>query len=500
MTGLTVRDAQLEVWHQNADRSNYGDPEDPPDAVVDPGDLQSITVKSRADELLDDAQLDLHHPTDSELRLGDRVRYSATVATRGGEPYGEGTYGETTYGGGVVDVEWVGRVEPTRTTRDDISHGTQATDATDWVGGVLAERSITGAYVDEDIGAIIRDIVRTKASEVDASAVPDLGETTDAFFQNRDCWDAIVGLAATADVLITAESNRLNVTPIGDLTPSFQLEPNDYGLPWSTDVDDDVSNVVRVDSGVNRQLEAAAETVDGWERVTDSNRLTYRLRARKSQIHSLELRVRSDDTSEDGLRVRLQADEGGGPIAINDDDSDIISSTADADDLPGEGWKTWFLSDHTLPERSPWLIVETDGPDGHDVALSDVTAGDPTFRSYYPHRLNFEATHSASIEEYGSREIRIERDNLETLAATRDAARSELRRRAWPTKTIQFPARSGRAHTLEPGDVIRVDRPDERAVGDFIVVERAQVFDASTVAVETEITATWRKGVLAPEI
>lgn len=498
MTQVTIRTAELEVWHQNVDRDNYGNPEDPPDAVVPAGNVESVTTESRADEVIDEAQIDLRHPVDADLRLGDRVRFTATLSDSTGQAYSEGMYTFGGYGGRPIEVDWIGRIEPTRATRNSVATGSLATDASGWVGGVLKDRTITASYTDEDIGAIIRDIIDRKAPEVSAEYVPDLGETTDVFFQSRDCWDAIVGLAARGDVLITVRGHELHIDELDTLNSLFTLEPRDYELPWKTDVDDDVNNVVRVDSGVSRQLEDADETVDGWTQVTDSNRLTQRLRARKSEIHSLELRVRKD--SGDDLRVRLQADEGGAPVAINDDDSDIQSERRDSSSLPGEGWQTFFLSDHTLPDRDPWLIVEAGGPDGHEVALADTTTEAPTYRSYYPHPINFEVSSNESINQYGVREVRIERDNLETQTAARDAARSELARRAFPTKTIQFNAASPRAHSLKPGDVVTVDRPEENATGEYIVIERSQSFDADTVSLETEITATWRKGILAPNV
>lgn len=500
MTQVTVRDASIEVWHQDVSRDDYGNPEDPPDTVVDAGDLVSVQTEARADKALDEGKIDLRHPTDVDLRLGDHVRFRATLGKSGEQTYGSGMYTFGGYSGAPVELDWHGRIEPARITRNNVSSGTVATDAAGWVGGILKDRSITASYTGEDIGYIIRDIVDRKAPEVSAEYVPNFDETTDAFFQSRDCWDAIVGLAATADVLIMVRGHELHVEPIDNLNPLFQLEPRDYGLPWKTDIDDDVNNIVRVDSGVSRQLEDADETVDGWTRVTDTDRVTERLRARKSEIHSIEIRVRRDDDSDDDLRVRLQADEGGAPVAINDDDSDIQSERRSDGDLPGEGWQTFFFADHTLPDRDPWLIIEAGGETGHEVALADTASTAPTFRSFYPHPINFEVSSNDSINKYGVREIRIERENLETQTAARDAARSELARRAYPTKTIQFPAQSPRAHSLEPGDVVTVDRPEEGAVGEFIVVERSQTFNADTIAVETDITATWRKGVLAPNV
>lgn len=497
---IPVTYAELSVWHQNVPRSNLGDPSDDPDAVVTDRAIKAVTIDSRASDILDEAKIDLHHPgrgreDEYDLRLGDRVRFLAEVDIGDAGDYGE-EYG-TLYGGTKRQIEWVGRIQPRNVGRENARKGTISADGTDWVGGVLTERTITGTYVEEDVGAIIRDIIAETASEVDASGVPDLGVTTDAFLQSRDVWDAVISLAARADALLMQDGWQLVVEPITNLTRRFALTAADYNLPVETTTEDRVHNVIRVDSGVSRQLEAADEEQASYETVTATNRLTRRIRARKSQIHSLEIYVQDTDSTDD-LNVRLQADEGGAPVAIGDEDSDIVNTSVDSGTLPvTEGWVTAWIPDHTLPDRDPWIIVEAAGSTGQDVSVT--SAGELTYRSYYPHPLNFEASDAASIREYGQRELRIERKNLQTLAATRDAVQAELARRAWPMKTIEFEAASPRAHTLEPGDIIAVDIPEVDAVGDFIVVERSHAFDASRNNLQTDITAEWRKGILAPQ-
>lgn len=491
---ITVVDARLEVWHQNSDRSNLGavSAEDSPDDVIPVEDLEAVSISSRAGDVNDEVQIDVSRGA-HDLRVGDRVEFTATIAAYSGAAYGE-DYGKG-YGGNLRYVDWTGRVQPTNEKIEDVQHGQISVDATDWPGGVLGERKVTAAWVDEDVGAIIRDIVRRTASEVDASGVPDLGVTTDQFMQSRDAWDAVVGLAAKGDVLVTQTGNRLEVTPIPSLDSEFVLDPRDYLLPFDTQTEDRIKNVVRVDSGVSRQLETDHGDVSGVERVTDTTRLTHRLRARKSEIHSVELYVERDPDSEDPLKIRLQADEAGAPVAVDDQNSDIVSASWEAENLPAEGWKTFFFPDHTLPDRDPWAIVEAGGEVGHDVGVHD--PGDFAYRSYYPHPLNFEVTDTESIDEYGVREIAVEKDNLETISATRDAAYAELARRAWPQKTISFDALSPRVHTLEVGDVFTIENPDLATPGEYIVMELSRTFDASTVTLTTTVTATWRKGVLA---
>lgn len=478
MPGVTVTDASLEVWHANTPD------DDTPDRTLNGGALDAVSIDERAQDVMDESAIDIDEAgvdVPDALRVGDRARFNVTVH--------EG--GSTTR-----QIQWTGRIKPVTNARDDVAPGTLAADAADYVGSIIADRTITGAYVGEDVGAIIRDIVENKASEVDASGVPDLGITTDEFFDSTDAWDAIVALAARGDALIRQDGTQLLIDPIDSLPFAFALEPSDYTLPWETKTDDDIKNVVRVDAGTNRKEEESQLTQTAYERVTESSRLTHRLRARKSEIHSVDLWTRQVSSNED-LIVRLQADEGGAPVDINDEDSDIESASWDADNVRNEDFTAVFFPSHDLPDRDPWMIIETGGSEGHDIGIDDST-GEPTYTSFYPHPLTYEATDTESIAEYGQREISVDRDNLETITAAQDAVDQELARRAWPRKTIKFEANSPRAHALAPGDRIDVDNPSEDAVGEFIVMETSHTFDATTVQLDTTITASWRKGILAP--
>ncbi|WP_331232703.1 hypothetical protein [Natronorarus salvus] len=507
---VTVTDAELRVWHQDqlAEGDDEADADPDPHTIIGTDGLRSVEFAAHADTLKDEASIECYHPSAGgpdllyDLRVGDRIEFHGLISTPvgGSETWGEGTWGEGVWGGGddgIPDVRWMGRVQPTETSRDQIGrhNGSLSADATDWCGDILSNRKITGSWVGRDAGAVIRDIVRRKASEIDASEIPDIGDDVEVYYASKDCWDAVTELAALGDGLLLQEGRKLLLEPIEGLGPAIELTHDDYYLPWQTHTDNDVKNVVRIDSGESRQIEHEQGVQDDLERVTSESRITHQLRARKSRVHSVDLYVDAESDDED-LKVRLQADEDGEPVAIDDEDSDIDSAEWSASDLPSGGWQSFFFSDEILPDRDPWMIIETEGDEGHDIGVRE--DGVPTYTSFYPHPVNFEATDSASIADYGAREIPIEKDNLRTLTAARDAAIAELRRRAYPTKTISFPARSPRAHLLEPGDLISVDEPGENAVGEFIVVETARTFDSDRVRLETEITATWRKGVLAP--
>lgn len=213
---------------------------------------------------------------------------------------------------------------------------------------------------------------------------------------------------------------------------------------------------------------------------------------------SVELWVdRVESEAGDELRVRLQSDEGGAPIAPNDGDSDISSTTWEYDNLPSGDWKDFFFDEHTLADRDPWLIIEAGGETGHDIGFS--AADELAYRSYYPHPLTFEVQDNDSVRRYGPREQMIERGTLKTLAATRDVANSELARRAWPEKTVEFDVASETGHYIAPDDVTTLDVPGSRVNGEYIVTEVQHTWDSGSVVLDTSVSATWRKGVLAPQ-
>lgn len=492
---IPIRGSKIELYQGHDDRPNV---DEDPDTVIPGSEISSVEISARTDEVMDEASIVLHNPSGkytNEYPIGsaDRIEFRAPMGE--GVEYGGGVYGGGVYGGSY-GVAWTGRVTSTSAVRDSYDLGAVELSARDYPADILSERTITNSYIDRDVGAMIRDICDRKATEVDASNIPDLGVKTDAKYSSVNCWDAVLELAARADATVIPRGQALNVKPIAELPYAWDLESTDYRFPLKVSTDDDVKNIVRVDSGENRKVEQEQPTVDtdSFERVTDTQRITKRLRARKSEVHSIELYVRRDADEE--LRVRLQSDEGGQPVAVDDSDSDIASTSWDADNLPADTWKTFFLPTHTLADRDPWLIIESGGEVGHEIGHN--ATGELAFRQFYPHPLNFEVQSSDSIREYGPQEVRIEKENMKTLSATRDAARAELARRAWPTRTVEFDVASERGHLLEPGNRVYINEPREGVDGEYIVTEVNRTWDSENVVLHSSITAEWRKGVLAP--
>lgn len=492
---IPTRDARIDVY-QGHDRQPNVDED--PDVTIPGSDIEGIQISTRTDEIMDDVSIALRNREDiytQEYPLQQADRITFAVPMEGEVAYGGGMYGGVSWGG-PYHITWTGRIIDVDKSRESPDAAFIDIKARDYPADILSNRQVTNAYIGEDVGAIIRDIVRRKAPEVDRSHIPDLGYVTDAKYSSADCWDAILDLSARADAIVRPEGQALHIDTVDSLPYRFEVEDRDLYSPIDTSSDDTIKNIVRIDSGENRKLEDEQPTVDAgsFVRVDEGGRITVQLRARKAQVHSVDLYVQSV-SEDDSIELRLQSDEGGSPVDIEDTDSDLASASWGPDNLPDDGWKAFFFDEHTLADRDPWLIIES-GETGHD--LGHNAQGDLAYQSYYPHPLNFEVSEPDSIDEYGMREIRIERANLKTLTAVRGAARSELARRAWPTKAVEFDARSERAHYLEPGDRIDVNRPEDDVAGEHIVTDVARTWSAGRTVLETSVTAEWRKGVLAP--
>lgn len=520
---IPLTSAELHIFHPG--NRTVDDPDRTISATT--GDIKSFEVSHRLGEVLAEASVSLHNhdgtytatgrgrafgegdfgsgpfggtleeSREGAIRIGDRVRIDFELGASG--VYGD-EYGSTEYGSAPVPPSWTGVVEPIETTRKTAGTADLSFDATDFAGGILSYRTITDHYDNRDVGYIVRDICSRKAPEIDTDPINDFGVTTDISYSAKNCWEAVKELAALADAVPRHSGRELHIDAVGNLPFAFEVGARDILLPLkSKQTPDQLHNIVRVEAGRAQFLEVDRNTFDSWTRVTDSSRETIQVRARKARIERVEVYVQTDGTAENGIKVRLQADEGGAPVAPSDPDSDIMRGVSkDVEELPDtEGWVAFQLEDHILPDRGPWILIEGEGATGHDIGLQ--SDGDPMLKTTYSAPRNYEVNNNESIRKYRARQKQIERDNLTTLGATRDAAEMELRRRSWPRETISFGARSRRAHALKPGDLIDIWRSRDGAYGRYVVVERDISVDVSSnpVNLKTELTAMSRDGLLA---
>jgi hypothetical protein len=234
---------------------------------------------------------------------------------------------------------------------------------------------------------------------------------------------------------------------------------------------------IRVEGGIDdtNLIDDSQETVTTYDTVTNSSRKQYQVSVRKPEISKVDIYTRALSGSNAKVRVRLQADSGGAPVAPNDSDSDIVSATAE--NAPGDtgDWQTIPFGGHTLPPTGdPWLLVEADGEDGVEVGVDG--GGTVAFRAYFPKPVIVSRTDPEADETFLAHERSTNNDALTSFAAADDLAQAELARQAVARTAVDATALSTRAHELRPGDLVDLDEPWANAEGLHVVTDRQQSF------------------------
>lgn len=467
-----IADAELDVYKPG---------EDMPFVTIPGDDLPGVEIDERIQDAMDSGELaitnhDALYSTDYEITTGDKLVFRVQLAE------------ET----GLTDY-WTAIVrDPTDVLEGG---GRQRLDigATDFVFTILSWRlayeSLESAPISGSQDAIL-DSLLSDAPEIDTSQVSTISQTTDGFYNGRDLLSIITeDLAPIADAVVGQDGTSLVFKPLSNVTSKYTLTPSDFrGEIEISRVDDDVANLVRVDGGTDHDSDASQETQSSYERVTDTSRLTTQVPTRKSEIDRIQVYTRVDDTSSDGLTVRLQADRNGSPVAVDDQTSDIARKTLDDEFLATDGWTTFLLPSHTLPPQSyPWLIIEADGDTGHDIGVDG--SGVPAYRAEYPFPLLARIPDADSQSEYRRRDYRIKDDSLNSFPSVRDKARSYLRHHNDPERTVSGEAESIRAHQLSPGEAVDMQEWGRVGLsGTWVCRERATEFDGSTNRLSTTLT------------
>jgi len=366
-----------------------------------------------------------------------------------------------------------------RDVTDTLEGGTRqalGVELTDFVFSVLSFRTVDAAFEAEDAGAIVDGLVAGAAPELDRSQIQTLGVDTDIIAQGRTLLDVIVeDIAPIGDAVLGHDKTSLVVKPLQDVNSAMTLTPSDLHAPVEvTAVDDNIANRARVDGGVDHAVDSEQLTQSATARVTETDRIVEQIPVRKSEVARVAIHTEPDPNSSDAVVVRLQADRDGSPVDVDDRESDLARRTL-ADDFLADGALTEFrLPDHTLaPRENPHLIIEADGPDGHDIGTDGNAT--PTYRAEYPYPLIAEGTDGDSQAEYRRRDVRIRDEQLDTLQAVQDKTQSVIRHRAQPARRISGGAATPAAHQLSPGDAVDVAGFPELNINgrQYLVTERS---------------------------
>lgn len=363
---------------------------------------------------------------------------------------------------------------------------------TDFVFSVLSFRTADGAFEAVDVGTIADTLVGAEASEIGRSQIDTVGTDATLTVSGRVLLDVLQSdLAPEGDAVIAGDGTDLVFRALDDVGIKHDLTPADLRAPIDVKrVDDELINRVRIDGGIDTALDDEQPTQSATTRVDNSTRETVQIQTRKSEVGAIDVYTLPDSTANAGLTVRLQAARSGSAVDPADTESDIARRKLAPAFLADDGFTRFELPDHDLaPAEDPFAIIEGAGSTGHDVGTDG--SGNVTYRSFHPFPLLARAEAGDSQSEYRRRDRRRRDSQLGSEQAVQDAAQAMLRHRSEPKRRLTAGANSTRAHTLAPGEAVRLaDFSVSDVSGTFLVTERRTNYDGSLLRTELTLADT----------
>lgn len=453
--------------------------------------ILSFDVEQKVGDLKDIAKLAIDNTNDeytTTIDHGDRIDLTIRGQALAGEPgYGVGGYGEGPYGGAKGELVWTGIVRDYDIQYHGAGQSVIQIDAEDFVSAIMGFRNIYNEWRNRQIvgsNGIVNEILADRCPEIDLSLLPDRSERTSISSFGETALAVVYELALRTPALVSSVDTRIRFDHPSSLHPRFTLERADYDVLKVGSQDTNMRNYVRVRGGTDDALDDEQLVHDGSITVTDSQFATARIRTRKSMVSEIEVFTLADRTGGD-IVVRLQKDDGGAPIAPNDDKSDITRRRLSAEFLDDNGYTSFLLPDHTLPEPSPWVIVQGD-ESGQQIGV-DAATGTPAYRAYYPYPIVIVKENADSIEQYRRRDGQINKGSISTFADANARGSSYLREHGQPTQTLQFSAESARMHEHEVGTSIQLDTV--AASGAFVCMEKKAHYEANQLTTDFSFQA-----------
>lgn len=489
---MNVIDAELNVYKPNAESAH----------LTIPGVeiSRSVEVTRRVQGWKDIGNIELENAIQyaDEITRGDKIEFDVTIeqATYSSGSFGQSSFGQASFSGlGSAEIEknWVGLVHPPSLASQGARVIEMSFESSDFVFQVLSDRRVYRTFDERQIATgdpqnpgIIERLINDLAPELSVDEVDTVNEVASYEFDGADLLEVITEIARDFDCIIASKGASLFFKQTADIPVLFELEPTDFGIIESDGTDTDLVNDLRVDGAEGSDVDESQETVDTYETVTNTNRIIHALDPRKSRLDKVDVWTRLTDTgSSVSVRIQQSNDAGDGPIAIDDETLDITNKQVDAEDMEDDDWTPFPLPREPLPP-SPWLIIEAADEEGQDIGVD--SNGNPAFKSHYPYPIAVRIEDSDSQDEYRWVMDRKKRDDLSSFDAARRYAEAIVRHNSSPAKTVSFDAASKRAHLLEPGDVVILDYPEIAADGEYLVTEVQEMYNASTVEVDTSVT------------
>lgn len=489
-----IKSAEVLIFDPDNDSRNNED------LRIPESNIASVSTTSRLNRRKDTAEFEIINDkgqytenSDINIRSGQRIEFEI-ITPNDFQAWGDSAWGKGGWGG--KNHRWTGAIRDVEYTYDGPHVSTITLTAEDFVFGIMSKRLVFDTWSDRQVAgtstSILNEAVRHEAPEINRTSIEDFNTSTWISADGTNLLDFAIKLAQRTDnVAMFSDRRRLHFKHRDQISTEFTIQPSDVGFFSVKEDDSDVANVVRVDGGVEKGIDDEQLTQDGYLTATDSGSIQFQVATRKAQIEELDLWTKKTG-SEESVTIRIQKDDAGSPVAPGDNTSDIVSESIEHGDLTDDGFTTFNLGDHTLPEPNPWVIVQTDGGSGQDIGVNTQgtsgTSDDvPTYKVWYAYTITVRKSDATSVNKYRKREARIKNDSIRSSEEARAVAQEKLNHDAVPTKEFTAPAESLRSHLLSVGDVVDLDFPREKATGNYIVSQLETSYDG--IQIETEITA-----------
>lgn len=443
--------------------------------------ITSISLSRRAEVARDQVEMTLDDrggilaaPAD-RLVSGDRVELAVDIGDGGGF--------QRTFTGLVR--------EPGRTVTAPDGQYRVSLSPTDFVFSILSFRLAFNAFEEESIGGIMKALIEQEAPEIGTSRIADFtGVTTDLFADGRRLDDAVRRLVNESNAYVASDGRDLVVERPTTLAPPTTLSGPEHGLVSVKERDAELVNRVRIDGGEARRIDEQQPDVSSFATVDESTREVALLNTTKGELAAVQ--VATDRRTDGGrLRVRIQKASGGVPVAPGDRTADIVSRSLGPEFLAtGGDFTTFLLGENNLPNTNVALLVEASGGK-QDVGVD--ANGKLAFKSEFPFPLSVRERDQTSIETHRRRDTRIRRDNIDSTAAARGVAASELRGRTAPRLEVTFEAQRPPATGLGPLDPLELTDSATPAIArerELVVIERREEYRNNRLTIQLTCRAT----------
>lgn len=459
-----------------------------PDVTIPAADVASLSFNERLAQRKDGGDIEFYNDGGqytAAITSGDRIEVHVDFAIPQLASWGDSAWGDKTWGG--QRIVWTCWVRDRDLARESASDQRLIASCEDFVFGIMSKRFTDLDVTGTQFGGALSRLLVTDAPETRLSVDYSLTNRIDATFAGSNLLDAVNQTLTQADVLAWAHGDMMVAKPIGDQQPKFTVQPSDIGLFEVGETDDQLVNFVRVDGGTAMSLDytwpfGGFDEHTGWEVIDSETTKRYWMPVRKSEVAALKFYT--ERISEDSLTVRInyvpeaQRDPNE-PTPEQNRQSDLARRQLTHDSISKSGWTEFQMPDHQLHTDRPFVIIESDGEEGQRIAVADDGQGGavPIYQLYFPYNIVRPDLDPSSIDEYHRREERVVDDQIDSFDEAHAVARQHINHYSSPDQVVHTRADSLRTHMLRPGDVVKLDFPDEHAVGEYVVIERSSNYD-----------------------